>query len=184
MGSRKSRGDDVLVLSALMAILIGVGLLLHTTGLARSLHPLWPLVLLGIGASLIYVDIAKRRSTVLLSGGLFLIIGGCVLLVGSLGGWHFKMTWPLLMAAVGLSWLAAGLRQSRRLKASFAAPAFGFLALGLFFSLFSFRIVKTSLGRFIAEWWPSLLIAGGVVLLLVFSASRRRGDRQGPPGRS
>jgi hypothetical protein len=184
MSSRQSRRDDALVISALMAILVGIGLLLHTTGIAHGLHPLWPLIILAAGAVLISVDLMRRSSPVFLSGGLFFLFAGGILLAGSLAGWHFKMLWPLLMAAVGLDWLAVGLSHFRRLRASFSVPALGFLCLGLFFSLFSFRIITISLGHFIAEWWPSLLIAGGVVLLLVYGASRPRPGRQRPSGRS
>jgi len=184
MSSRQSRRDDALVISALMAILVGIGLLLHTTGIAHGLHPLWPLIILAAGAVLIYVDVMRRASTVLLSGGLFFLFAGGILLAGSLAGWHFRMLWPLLMAVVGLDWLVVGLWRHKRLRAAFAVPAFGFFGLGLFFSLFSFRIIKVSLGHFISEWWPSLLIAGGVVLLLVYGASRPRPGRQRPSGRS
>lgn len=184
MSSRQSRRDDALVISAIMAILLGIGLLLHTTGIAHGLRPLWPLIVLAAGALLVSVDIMRRPSPVFLSGGLFFLLAGGVFLAGSLAGWRLRMLWPLLMASVGLDWLIVGLRHYRRLRASFAVPALGFLFLGLFFSLFSFRIVQISLGRFISEWWPSLIIAGGIVLLAVYGASRPRAGRQGPSGRS
>jgi hypothetical protein len=184
MSSRQSRRDDALVISALMAILLGIGLLLHTTGIAHGLRPLWPLIVLAAGAVLIYVDIMRRPSTVLLGGGIFFLFAGCIFLAASLAGWRFRMAWPLFMAAVGLDWLIVGLRHYRRLRATFAVPALGFLFLGLFFGLFSFRIVPISLGRFLSEWWPSLFIAGGVILLVVYGASRPRAGRQGPSGRS
>jgi hypothetical protein len=184
MSSRQTRRDDALVISALMAILLGIGLLLHTTGIAHGLRPLWPLTVLAAGAILIYVDIMRRSSPVLLSGGLFFLLAGGILLSASLAAWRFGMFWPLFMAAVGLDWLIVGLRHYRRLRASFAVPALGFLFLGLFFCLFSFHIIRISLGRFLSEWWPSLFIAGGVVLLAVYGASRPRAGRQGPPGRS
>jgi hypothetical protein len=180
MRNRRSRPDEILYLAAFSTVLVGLALLLHTTGLARSFTYLVPLLVIAGGGLLLFFAILRGGSIRVFLVGLFLAIGGSILLVGVLAAWPFGAAWPLMLTTAGASWLLAGLRDRHRLKASFAAPSIAFILLGLFLSLFSFRLVGISFGGFMRDWWPSLIIAGGFALFGAYGASRRRNRRPEP----
>jgi len=179
MSFRSSRADDALFIAAFAAVLVGTGLLLRTTGVARSAFYLWPLIIMAAGAFLLYLVILHKASNLVFFGGLFFTIGGSIILADGLCGWLFSEDWPFFMVAAGISWLGAGLRVKHGIKAFFAVPAFSFIILGLLFSLFSFGLVGMSFRRFISLWWPSIIILGGAALFAAYGVSRRR--RRGHP---
>jgi hypothetical protein len=182
MSTRKPRLDVILFLSAFAAILAGLALLLRTTGAVHGMRPLWPILLLALGGLFLCLSFVRPRgSSASFATGLFFILVGAVMLLASLAMWHVKEFWPLFMLAAGFALLASGLRHFRGLKAFFFVPASGFIVLGAFFGLFSFSIVKIGLGEFVHTWWPTILIAAGVVLFVAYGMNR--GGRLGPGSR-
>ena len=174
MSERKQHVDEILFVTALTAILGGLGLLFHTTGLARGLGVLWPLLLIAGGALLLFFSaIRGRSSTSFFAGAFFAAIFGIAWLVSTLLGWSFAQSWPLIMVSAGIAWLVAGFRRSRKAKAGFIVPSSCFILLGSLFCLFSFDIVDMSLGAFVRVWWPSFLILGGIVLFVAYGAARK-----------
>jgi hypothetical protein len=187
MNKRRSHSDDVLFLSALFAILIGVALLIYTTRTLDETLRSWPIVVLAAGGILLYFFIVRGASNYLLFGGIFCALEGSFLLISVLLGWSLSRVWPICMAIAGFSLLITGFQSNRRLLVSFVVPAIGFVFLGLVFSIFSFG-AKGSFLSFIAVWWPSFLIVGGIALFVAYGLSRRArgatkepGRRQGPP---
>jgi hypothetical protein len=177
MSERKTHGDEILFVAALAASLVGLGLLLRTTGIGQGFRTAWPIAVLAAGGLLLFFSVVRKsRSMVFFAAGLFFAVFGAAFLVASLLGWHFAESWPLIMIAAGIAWMVSGLRHFRHLKASYFAPSLGFILLGSLFCLFSFDLVGISFGRFVIVWWPSFLIAGGLVLFAVYGASRRVGQ--------
>jgi len=183
MSERRQHTDEILFVSALVAILAGLGLLFHTTGLARGLGVLWPLLLIAAGALLLFFSAIKgRSSTSFFAVALFAAIFGMAWLLSTLLGWSFAQSWPLIMISAGLAWLAAGFRRNRRAKAGFVVPSSCFVLLGALFCLFSFDVVGMSLGAFVRVWWPGFLILGGIVLFVAYGAvSKADGHGTGGP---
>jgi len=182
MSERKQHVDELLFVTALAAILGGLGLLFHTTGLARGLGVLWPLLLIAGGALLLFFSAIKgRSSTSFFAGAFFAAIFGIAWLLSTLLGWSFAQSWPLIMVSAGIAWLVAGFRRSRKPQAGFIVPSSCFILLGTLFCLFSFDVVDMSLGAFVRIWWPSFLILGGIVLFVAYGAARRTDrDEAGP----
>ena len=183
MSPSRSRNDDLLFIGALAAVIAGVGFLLRTTGIAPEAERFWPLMVLAAGGLLLYLAIVRRFSDPFFFAGVLFSLSGLLMIAGVFAGWTFERAWPLLMAAAGLSWLAAGLRRFRRLRPQSAVPALIFVFLGLFFCLFSFDPVRVGFRQFISEWWPTVLIAGGAALFAAYGASGRKRGRKGRPGR-
>ncbi len=183
MSAKPSHRDDILFISALAALLVGLGLLLRTTGVTHGYRSLWPIIVMAAGGVLCWFASLRRSRPAILAGGLFFILVGCIALIAGIFRWRFVALWPLLMTSAGLAWLIAGLRFFRRMKLSFVVPSMTFIFLGLFFCLFSFKIVGVSFGRFIVSWWPSFLIAGGVVLFIAWGVSRRAYGVDSPEGK-
>lgn len=179
MSERKQHTDEILFVAALVTILAGLGLLFHTTGLARGLGILWPLLLIAGGALFLFFSaIRGRSSTSFFAGALFAAIFGLAWLLATVLGWSFVRSWPLVMVSAGIAWLVSGFRRSRRARAGFVVPSSCFILLGVLFCLFSFDVVDMSLGAFVRIWWPGFLILGGIVLFIAYGAARKT-DREG-----
>ncbi len=163
---------------------MGIALLFKTTGLAPGMLRFWPLFVLATGGVLLYLTIVRGFASPFFFGGLCFCLFGLLRILGYLWGWTFARAWPLLMVAAGISWFAAGLRHRRAIKAGYAVPALGFVALGGLFSVFSFDLVGVSFARFVTMWWPSLFIAGGVALFIAYGVSSHRRGHRRRPGRS
>lgn len=106
-------------------------------------------------------------------GGLLFMLEGAFFLVSMLLGWRIAKSWPLGMAIAGITGFIYGLSAKRKFKISYGVPSIGFTLLGLAFAVFSFGLVKGNFSSFIAVWWPTLLIAGGISLFVVFGLTRR-----------
>ncbi len=179
MNNRRKRSDDLLFLSAVAAILLGTAFLLFTTHTFTGASRAWPLLLMGAGGAFLYLCLVRGAAFSFLFGGLVFTLEGAFILACMLLGWRIARAWPLGMAIAGLAGLASGLAAKRRLQPFFAVPSFGFTALGLGFSVFSFGLVKDNLAGFISVWWPTLLIAGGISLFVAYGLSRRSARREG-----
>jgi len=177
MKRRRPRSDDVLFISALAAVLLGIGLLLYTTRILEGASGAWPVLVMAAGGALLYFALVRRASIYILFGGMLFALEGAFFQTASLAGWRFAQIWPLVMATAGAAGLVTGLLRSQGLRASYLVPSLGFLGLGAFFALFSFKWIKVDFSEFIAAWWPTAFIVGGVCLFVAYGVSRRRTRR-------
>ena len=173
MASSRDLKDDALFLGATLTLLVGIGLLLETTG---ALHlPGWgfPVLVLAAAGISLWLCIVRGRSAVFLGTGVGLGLSGFVLLATAFGQ-GISHTWPLIMVSIGVGLFAYGARRYRGMRISFVVPSFVIVILGFFFSLFSFHIVTVSLAVFVSIWWPVLFIIGGISMFLAWSLRSRR----------
>jgi hypothetical protein len=75
--------------------------------------------------------------------------------------------WPLLSVFAGLSLFTAGLQHFKALRYRFLIPSLAFIALGCVLLIFSFKVVSFSFKRFMANWWPLLILLAGLMLALL-----------------
>ena len=185
MNKRRPRSDDVLFISAFVAILLGVAFLLYTTETIVGVLRAWPILVMAIGGVLLYLTLVRGASFPFFFSGLLLVSEGAFLLASMLLGWRIARSWPLGMAIAGIAGLISGLAAKRRFKVFYGVPSIGFTILGLAFSVFSFGLVKDTFKSFITVWWPSLLIVGGISLFVAYGLSRRAAARrvEGAEGR-
>jgi hypothetical protein len=176
MNPRRSRSDDVLFLSAVITVLLGIALLLYTTRALDAVPSFWPVLVMALGGILLYFALVRGASATFLFTGILLTLEGAFFLVSVLAGWRFVAAWPLGMAIAGLSGIVAGLAYKRKLLASYFVPSLCFLFLGLAFSAFSFGWIAGGFVAFIVVWWPALLILGGILLFVAYGLSRRSRD--------
>lgn len=180
MNEKKTQGEDGLFIGAVAACLFGLGFLFRTTGIASSYLRLWPLSLPMAGALILFYEVSRgRKRPVLFAGALFFLGFGVLALIAGFLRLRASHLWPILMVIVGLDWLVTGRRFRGRWIVSFLVPSLSFTLLGLVFSLFSFNVVGMSFGKFMGTWWPSILIAGGIVLFAAYGLSRH--GQKGPP---
>jgi hypothetical protein len=180
MSSRRTFGDELLFMLALAACLVGLALLLKTTGVAQGFKLLWPLIVIAVGGVLLFISTARGKGGIaVFATGIFFSLFGCCTLIAVLLGYHLRNLWPLIMVSAGAAWLAAGFRQSRHLRVGYCTPALGFMLLGVIFCFFSFDIAPMGFGKFIRAWWPSVLVAGGIILFAAYGLARA--GRRRPP---
>jgi hypothetical protein len=169
--------DDVLFISALAALLLGIGLLLYTTRLFVGIAGAWPVLVMAVGGILLYFALVRSASIIILFGGLLFACEGALFLVWTLAGWKLNQAWPLIMVMAGLAGIGTGFIREQGRKVVFFAPSFGFLGLGLFFALFSFEWITLDFSDFIAAWWPTVFIIGGVCLFIAYGFARQKARR-------
>ena len=186
MNKRRPRSDDVLFISALLAILLGVAFLLHTTRIIVGVPGAWPILVMAAGGVLLYLTRVRGASFSFLFTGLLCVLEGAFFLTSMLVGWRIAKSWPLAMAIAGVSSFISGMAAKKKLQISYAVPSIGFTLLGLAFAVFSFGLAKGNFKSFIAVWWPTLLIVGGISLFVAYGISRRASARRPemPEGRA
>jgi hypothetical protein len=179
MNKRRPRSDDVLFISAFSALLLGVALLLYTTGTFEGASHAWPFLIMAAGGFLLYLALVRKFSFSILFAGIIFVLAGALVLVSILLEWKLIKVWPLGMTLVGLTGFVSSLIAKRKMRVGFAAPSISFMFLGLAFTAFAFGWVGVSFKSFIVVWWPTLLIAGGISLFVAYGLSRK-----GSPKRS
>jgi len=173
MKKRRQRSDDVLFISALAAVLLGVAFLLYTTHTFVGVPHAWPVVVMAAGGALLYFALVRGASFYFLFGGFLFVLEGAFFLAAVLLDWKLAEAWPLGMAIAGATGLLSGLVARKRLGPLLAVPSISFACLGIIFSAFSFGLIRINFRSFIEVWWPSLLIAGGISLFVAYGLSRR-----------
>ncbi len=184
MSKRRARSDDVLFISALAAVLVGIALLLATTHAFPGAYRAWPLVVMAAGGALLYAALVRRSSPAFLFGGIAFVLEGAFLLAAVLLGLGLGRAWPLAMVVGGIAGLVGGFAAWRRAKPSFVVTSICFIFLGSIFSLFSFGLVRQGFRQFIAAWWPSFLILGGILLFAAYGLLGRGGVRSPRRGKA
>lgn len=177
MKSRRPSSDDVLFISALAAVLMGVGLLLRTTRPLEGGIGAWPVLVMAAGGGLLYLALVRNASIYILFGGMLFALEGAFFQAMLLASWPLSQSWPLVMAVAGAAGVATGFVRKQGRKAPYLVPSLGFLGLGLFFALFSFKWIRADFSDFIAAWWPTVFIVGGICLFVAYGLARRRTRR-------
>jgi hypothetical protein len=109
---------------------------------------------------------AKRYSLpgmILTLGGLFFLLKNFVIPDLSL-----SKIWPVLMMITGLSFLPYGFSKRRGTRIAIVIPALAIIGLSIVFFPFSLGLVEESFTDFVLTWWPTLLLLGGLILILSY----------------
>ncbi|MFP4329557.1 MAG: LiaF transmembrane domain-containing protein [Alkalispirochaetaceae bacterium] len=155
----------------LFGTLLSVGggvLLFWTNGLLPSFAALWPLLLFAAGVwQLDHALAADGREATVLTGTVFTLTGLLVFLrTTGIVELEFRRVWPLFMTVAAVSLIAYGFTRPRGARAVLMVPATAMVLLSLIFLLFSLRLVETPFLSFVGRWWPTLLVALGVIFLV------------------
>ena len=80
----------------------------------------------------------------------------------------FKEMWPLLGVSAGLLWFVAGYWKYRRLKFGYLIPSVTLFGMGLWYSLFSFGLIKLSFRTIASTLGPLFMLLIAVFLVIFF----------------
>lgn len=157
----------LLLFGTLLTVGGGV-LLLWTNALLPSFGALWPLLLFAAGVwQLDHALAGEGREATVLTGTVFTLVGLLVFLrTTGILELQFQRVWPLFMSVAGISLIAYGFTRPRGYRAVLMVPATAIVMLSVIFLLFSLGIVRTSFLGFVGRWWPTLLVALGVIFLV------------------
>ena len=83
-------------------------------------------------------------------------------------GLEFKVMWPLLGVSAGLLWFIAGKWKYKVLKFGYLIPSVTLFGMGLWYSLFSFGLIKLSFKTDASTLGPLFMLLIAVFLILFF----------------
>jgi hypothetical protein len=162
---------NVVLAFGLVLVLCGLVLLaIFSVTPQRHGFLMWPTLMLVAGIFLIYVSLAITRFAHQLFMGLNFCFAGILLLVFQRGNLVFSIhqVWPLCAVFCGCTLVLSGYFRYHYFRTVYLFPAALLTAMGLFFSLFSFHIIRMPLHDFVAMSWPVVLIVFGAILVGLF----------------
>lgn len=166
--------------AGLLFIIIGVLLLLRTTGVIVSVSHLWPslLIVLGVASILKFFFVKNRRLSISL--GIVLCLWGIILIIANIvgPGMAFYRIWPVFPMGAGAVLFFFGYGKKASKYYSFSIPGIAIFLMSVFFLLFSLDIIKDDFRMFVVKWWPVLFIILGFsfFILSVFDKRDMDGD--------
>ena len=83
-------------------------------------------------------------------------------------GLEFKVMWPLLGVSAGLLWFIAGRWKYKVLKFGYLIPSVTLFGMGLWYSLFSFGLIKLSFKTVASTLGPLFMLLIAVFLIVFF----------------
>ncbi len=144
-------------------ICIGTLFILDEIGIFRFS---WPLILIVIGIAIFAGAGTGRRRDSVFPSSLLILLGFSFLIQQShLFYWGFADGWPLYMLSVGLAFIFAYLAQTHK-GTGLLIPGGILTVLGTLFLLAENRIIDWHGLWHVFNWWPVVLIALGIWLLV------------------
>jgi hypothetical protein len=128
----------------------------------------------GIGLSVIIISrkITKKFFH-LFAGLLYLCWSILSLFIELVFPFTIKEAWPLFGLLTGILWFIAGRIKYGRLKFGFVIPSVTLFGMGLWYSLFSFDVIKLSFKSVACSLGPVFMVSIAVFLVLFFLAQQR-----------
>ncbi|MCI1208642.1 MAG: DUF5668 domain-containing protein [Treponema sp.] len=166
---------NILLATGLLLVILGLLIFAVALPVNTFVKSYWPVLILVAGAILLYLALTIIHNSFLLFIGLNLCFSGVVMLFTTT---HFfpvtiEELWPVIAISSGIALVLCSLYNTGHIRAVYQIPAILLIALGVFFLLFSFDIIKMSFSRFINLFWPFLLIMLGGTLIGIFFYQRK-----------
>jgi hypothetical protein len=133
-------------------------------------------VIAGVGCAVLAIKL-NWRSLYLFFAAFFLQVGLFIFL----SALHIipaviSQAWPLFSVFSGIALFPAGWRRYGALRVKYVVPSIAFVILGSALLVFSFDLVSFSLSQFVRNWWPLLIVLGGLILILVSLGTKYNGE--------
>ena len=171
------------VILAFGLILIFAGILLAVYFTFNTSFPgfkmaVFPVLFLFSGGILIFLTFGLTKDPIILSIGIVLFLWGITALLSNTGLVPFtkKQLWPLIVVFSGIAVFISGLYHFKKIRSFYLFPSLTLVALGFLFLLFSMRIIKISLAKFIGAWWPFFVILVGLALVIIFFVKQKKSE--------
>lgn len=179
----RKRSLNLLLASGLICIAGGAFLLLCMfAGESLTTPILVPVITLAAGVFMIFYSFTRYKTVWTVFSGYFLTASCFFIMICSsdMTVHSIKQLWPSLAIICGVTFLAAGLTVHRKLVLSNVIFSLYLILMGVFFLLFSLDIITIPFSTFASRWWPLLLIAFGLLLIVVFVYKMNSDDNNAP----
>lgn len=131
------------------------------------------LFLVILSTFIIYVSILSKNSLFLYLGLNLLVFSiGASVIKFNLFEIHLRKLWPIMLMSAGISLIPASYLKLKKLKTVYIIPASFLCVLGMIFMLFTFKIIKISLGTFFRFACPIIFIMAGIFLISYYFYSQ------------
>ncbi len=149
-------------------LVIGVLLLLYTTGTIPQLGKFWPLTLIAAGLIILYQVFVKKGWESYAFFGMIMTLSGIffLLLNTVMTGVGVRRIWPVFMFITAVSLFSYGMKKKGAGRISLVLPALFFVFLSILFLPFSLELTDISFSDFVAVWWPGLFVIAGLALIV------------------
>ena len=129
-------------------------------------HLIWS----ALGGVFLFVAIVKLQKKSLLCAGLFLLMTGILffLIETKFIPYSLDALWPVVVIFGGISLFVSGVFVYKGIKTSQFIPSLSLILLGVFCLLFSLDVIDEPFLRLASRWWPIVLIAAGICLIVLF----------------
>ena len=128
----------------------------------------------GIGLSVVIISRKITKKFFHLFVGLLYLCWSILSLIIELAfPYTLKEFWPLFGVITGILWFIAGRMKYGRMKFGFVIPSVTLFGMGVWYSLFSFEIVKMSFRSVACSLGPLFMVSIAVFLVLFFLAQQR-----------
>lgn len=167
---REISGKTIALVLGIVLVIAGIFLMATHSFASGETITTRVIVNIIVGALFLFLGLGPFSNWLLILLGLFFLQMGLLFLLIDLHviPYTIRQTWPIMVIAAGISLVPAGLYKLRRMKSIYLFPAISLIALGIFFSLFSFHILEVSLSTFIHQWWPLFFVIIGVILVVLY----------------
>lgn len=167
---REISGKTIALVLGIILVIAGIFLMATHSFTSEGTISVRVIVNIVLGALLLFLGLGPFSNWFLILAGLFILQLGFLLLLVDLRviPYTMRQAWPILVSAAGISLVPAGLYRLKRMRSIYLFPAILLILLGVFFSLFSFRILHVSLSLFMHQWWPALMVVTGLVLVVLY----------------
>lgn len=165
------RSLNLLLATGLICIAGGAFLLLLMfAGESLTTPVLVPIMTLAAGVFMIIYAFTRYKTVWTVFFGYFLTASCFFIMICSsdMTAHGFKQLWPNLAVICGAAFFAAGLTVHKKVLLSNVIFSLYLILMGVFFLLFSLDIINSPFSTFASRWWPLLLIAFGLLLIVVF----------------
>ena len=123
----------------------------------------------GIGLATIIISRKVTRKFIHFFMGLLYLIWSLIYLITyTFFSFSLNEMWPLLGLSAGLLWFIAGMWKYRVLKFGYLIPSLTLFGMGLWYSLFSFGLIRLSFKTVASTLGPLWLLLIAVFLILFF----------------
>lgn len=173
------RSLNLLLATGLFCIAGGIFLLLcMAAGESLTTPILVPILTLAAGVFMIFYAFTRYKTVWTVFFGYFLTASCFFIMICSSDITDHSMSqlWPVLAIICGITFFAAGLTAHRKITLSNFIFSLYMVLMGVLFLLFSMDIIKVPFSTFASRWWPLLLIAFGLLLVLVFIYKQNGGS--------
>ncbi|MDX9801669.1 MAG: hypothetical protein RBT69_10075 [Spirochaetia bacterium] len=175
---KKKQAPEKLLAGGTVFILIGLFLLLMTTGVFTGRELIWPFFIILPGFYFIFRAFSGKGREANILPGMFLTLSGIyMLLAGTILKTHeLKKIWPIFMLISGISLIPYGFKKKKIYRTKIFVPSIAIILLSLFFLPFSLKLMTIKFLTVTIVWWPVLFIIMGLVLVSVF-ISKQYGNK-------